>query len=123
MRKMSRRSIVGTLSAIAAAAMGTRANASTPGDLELSGIVCWRHRERGLLMFLPDRPDAGQHLIRLDVSDEASIETLKELRPTAKVVVRLTWRPEIDILAPWQAREIVARGKIVPARIDIANIA
>jgi hypothetical protein len=32
------------------------------------------------------------------------------------------WRPEMDILALWQAREVVFAGETVPTRTDVANI-
>jgi hypothetical protein len=67
-------------------------------------------------MFRPVRPDASDMLIYLKMkaaryNDDADKKLKMLLRPGAAVVVVLSWRPDLDVLAPWQPREVVAAGE------------
>jgi hypothetical protein len=75
-------------------------------------------------MFRPDQRSATQHLIKLDVHSARVAAMLKEhARPSRRIVLRLTWRPDVDIVAPWQAVEIVfPNGERVAALKDTGNI-
>lgn len=113
-RKVSRRRFfgsltgaVGGLTAVGAPAIATPIHPST---LSLDGKVKWCHRQRGLLSFGPDRPDASDLLVRLarprDGGDDAE-RMRRLLRPAAPITMVLTWQPDVDLLMPWQATEVV----------------
>jgi len=95
---------------------------ATPLDIE--GSVSWCNLYRGLLKFRPHRSDAAERLVALEVRDGDDVERLRKYaHPLAPVTLRVGWNPEIDILAPWQAIEIVfANGERVPARKGTNNI-
>jgi len=63
-------------------------------------------------------------LIALELRDGDDVERLlKYAEPLAPVILRVGWSPDVDILAPWQAIEIVfANGERVPARKGTNNI-
>jgi hypothetical protein len=60
-----------------------------------------------LVKFRPDRRDASEQLIELEMDDNEMPERLKVLAPSRVATISLRWRPNVDILAPWQAVEII----------------
>lgn len=108
----------------AAAASGGATAASSPPELELEGCVSWCNWTRGYLKFRPDRRDAAERLIMLDIGDEGDMARLKNnAQPLHPITLRLWWRPDIDVLAPWQAVEVIFRnGERLAARRGINNI-
>ena len=63
-------------------------------------------------------------MVALEVRDGDDVEKLRNYaHPLAPVTLRVGWRPDIDILAPWQAIDIVfANGERIPARKGTSNI-
>jgi hypothetical protein len=108
--------------------LGVGASASAAADaahqLDIEGCVSWCNRYRGLLKFRPLRSDAAERLIALEVRNGDDVERLRKYaNPLAPATLRVGWRPDIDILSPWQAIEIVfASGERVPARKGTSNI-
>jgi hypothetical protein len=103
----------GLIGAAGVATAGSLASANTPEFMSLAGQVRWCNRSRGLLMFRPNRPDAGDMLIALELKSsaaghEADTKLREALRPMSPVTIAFAWRPDVDILAPWQPREVVA---------------
>jgi acyl CoA:acetate/3-ketoacid CoA transferase alpha subunit len=123
---LSRRLMLGALGLSgAAAATGTStAVAAAPLELEIEGCVSWCNYPRGYLKFRPLRRDAAERLIMLDVADEATRERLqKYARPLQPLVLRAAWKPDVDILAPWQAVEVIfANGERFAAVSLVSNI-
>ena len=121
---ISRRILLRALGYSSAAAIGRSTAAPAPTQLDIEGSVSWCNRRRGLLRFRPLRPDAAERLIALEVRNHSVVEKLrKHAYPLAPVTLRVGWRPDIDILAPWQAIEITfANGEGVPARKGKSNI-
>jgi hypothetical protein len=121
---LSRRSLLRALGLSGAVTMTARtAEASRTIALEMSGCVSWCNRQRGFLKFRPCRSDAAERLIKLDLR-HGDIEVLKQYaQPLYPLVLRLAWRPDIDILAPWQAVDIMfPNGQSVAAVTGISNI-
>jgi len=74
--------------------------------LTIRGTVAWCNRARGILMFEPEGAGASRRAIHFDHgNDEAKVKRL--LRPGMVVTVSLRWRPEVDVLSPWQPEEII----------------
>jgi hypothetical protein len=98
--------------------------ASSATQLDIEGSVSWCNLYRGLLKFRPQRSDAAERLVTLEVRDGDDVERLRKYaQPLAPVTLRVKWSPDVDILAPWQAIEIVfANGERVPARKGASNI-
>src|SRR5262245_6929336 len=67
---ISRRNVLGTLALSCAVPVAGSAATATPAVLELTGIVGWCHRVKGLLNFRPDRHDAAAHLVALERPDD-----------------------------------------------------
>ena len=108
----------------AAAVSGGTAIASAPLELEIEGCVSWCNCQRGYLKFRPLRGDAAERLIMLDVADDAILERLqKRARPLQPLVLRVAWKPDVDILAPWQAVEVIfPDGERFAAVRSVSNI-
>jgi hypothetical protein len=98
--------------------------AAAARQLEIEGSVSWCNSYRGLLKFRPLRSDAAERLIALDVLDGDDVERLRKYAsPLAPATLRVGWRPDIDILSPWQAIEVVfATGERVLARKGTSNM-
>jgi hypothetical protein len=92
--------------------------------LDIEGCVSWCNLYRGLLKFRPLRSDAAEHLVTLEVRNGDDVEKLRKYaNPLAPVTLRVEWSPNVDILAPWQATEIIfANGESIPARKGTSNI-
>ena len=121
---ISRRYLLRALSLSGAATISTTTVASSVNQLDIEGCVSWCNLYRGLLKFRPQRPDAAEHLVTLEVRDGDDVERLRKYaQPLAPVTLRVGWSPDIDILAPWQAIEIVfANGERIQARKGTSNI-
>ena len=122
---MSRRLLLRALGLSGAAAVsGSTAIALAPPELEIEGCVSWCNYARGYLKFRPLRSDAAERVIMLDVTNEVARERLgKYARPLQPLVLRVAWRPDVDILAPWQAVEVVfADGERFAAVSQVGNI-
>ena len=106
---------LGIAGAAGCATAGPVPASGTNETMRIDGHVRWCNRPRGLLMFRPARPDASDMLIYLalkaeHLDDDADKRLKTHLRPGAAVAVVLSWRPDLDVLAPWQPREVVAVG-------------
>jgi hypothetical protein len=121
---ISRRFLFRALSLSGVATIGATMAAASAARMDIEGCVSWCNRYRGLLKFRPQRSDAAERLVSLEVRNGDDIERLRKYaHPLAPVTLRVGWRPDIDILAPWQAIEIVfANGERVPARKGTSNI-
>jgi hypothetical protein len=121
---MSRRFLLRTLSLSGVATISAASVASSANQLDIEGSVSWCNLYRGLLKFRPQRSDAAERLVTLEVRDGDDVEKLRKYaHPLAPVTLRVEWSPDIDILAPWQAIEIVfANGERIPARKGTSNI-
>ena len=121
---MSRRFLLRTLSLSGVATISAASVASSANQLDIEGSVSWCNLYRGLLKFRPQRSDAAERLVTLEVRDGDDVEKLRKYaQPLAPVTLRVEWSPDIDILAPWQAIEIVfASGERIPARKGTSNI-
>jgi hypothetical protein len=110
-QKISRRGVVGALGIVMGGLVNAPgASASPPLELSLRGTVSWCNRARGLVKFRPDRRDASEQLIEIEMDDNEMPERLKVLAPSRVATISLRWRPNVDILAPWQAVEIIGPG-------------
>jgi len=114
------------LCALSLLGIGTSAStaAAAAHQLDIEGSVSWCNRYRGLLKFRPLRSDAAERLIVLEVRNDDDVEKLRKYAsPLAPATLRVAWRPDIDVLSPWQAIEIVfAKDERVPARKGKSNI-
>ena len=121
---ISRRFLLRTLSLSGVATISAAPVASSANQLDIEGSVSWCNLYRGLLKFRPQRSDAAERLVTLEVRDGDDVEKLRKYaHPLAPVTLRVEWSPDIDILAPWQAIEIVfANGERIPARKGTSNI-
>jgi hypothetical protein len=121
---ISRRFVLRSLGLSSVATITAPTAAASATQLEIEGSVSWCNRYRGLLKFRPHRPDAAERLVALELRDGDDVERLRMFAdPLAPVTLRVGWRPDVDILAPWQAIEIVfANGERVPARKGTNNI-
>ena len=121
---VSRRFLLRVLSLSGVATISATTVASPANQLDIEGSVSWCNLYRGLLKFRPRRSDAAEHLVTLEVRDGDDVEKLRNYaRPLAPVTLRVGWRPDIDILAPWQAIDILfANGERIPARKGKSNI-
>jgi len=121
---ISRRFLLRTLSLSGVATISAASVASSANQLDIEGSVSWCNLYRGLLKFRPQRSDAAERLVTLEVRDGDDVEKLRKYaHPLAPVTLRVEWSPDIDILAPWQAIEIVfANGERIPARKGTSNI-
>ena len=94
-----------------------RDEVATP-ELELAGKVRWCNYTRGIVSFQPDRSDARKHEVRIyfrNADDTALLRT--HARPEQWVRIRYEWEPDIDVLTPWQAKELVFKdGESLAAR-------
>ena len=124
MMSISRRFLLRTLSLSGVATISAASVASSANQLDIEGSVSWCNLYRGLLKFRPQRSDAAERLVTLEVRDGDDVEKLRKYaHPLAPVTLRVEWSPDIDILAPWQAIEIVfANGERIPARKGTSNI-
>jgi hypothetical protein len=120
---ISRRLLLRALSLSGVATISTPAGASA-NQLDIQGAVSWCNLYRGLLKFRPLRSDAAEHLVTLEVRNGDDVERLRKYaQPLAPVTLRVGWSPEVDILAPWQAIEIIfANGERISARKGRSNI-
>jgi hypothetical protein len=120
---ISRRLLLRALSVSGVATISTPTVAAAH-QLDIQGSVSWCNLYRGLLKFRPLRSDAAEHLVTLEVRNGDDVEKLRKFaHPLAPVTLRVGWSPEVDILAPWQAIEIVfANGERIPARKGRSNI-
>jgi hypothetical protein len=92
--------------------------APTDADTRLTvrGCIAWCNRKRGILMFEPKGAGASRMAINFDVGEDDG-NVWRVLRPGALVTLGLRWRPECDILSPWQPEEIIcATGERFRAR-------
>ena len=121
---VSRRFLLRAFSLSGVATISATTVASSANQLDIEGSVSWCNLYRGLLKFRPRRSDAAEHLVALEVRDGDDVEKLRKYaHPLAPVTLRVEWSPDIDILAPWQAIEIVfASGERIPARKGTSNI-
>ena len=121
---VSRRFLLRAFSLSGVAAISATSVASSATQLDIEGSVSWCNLYRGLLKFRPQRSDAAERLVTLEVRDGDDVEKLRKYaHPLAPVTLRVEWSPDIDILAPWQAIEIVfANGERIPARKGTSNI-
>ena len=121
---VSRRFLLRAFSLSGVATISATSVASSATHLDIEGSVSWCNLYRGLLKFRPRRSDAAEHLVALEVRDGDDVEKLRRYaQPLAPVTLRVEWSPDIDILAPWQAIEIVfASGERIPARKGTSNI-
>jgi len=124
MISVSRRFLLRAFSLSGVATISATTVASSANQLDIEGSVSWCNLYRGLLKFRPRRSDAAEHLVALEVRDGDDVEKLRRYaQPLAPVTLRVEWSPDIDILAPWQAIEIVfASGERIPARKGTSNI-
>jgi hypothetical protein len=124
MISVSRRFLLRAFSLSGVATISATTVASSANQLDIEGSVSWCNLYRGLLKFRPRRSDAAEHLVALEVRDCDDVEKLRRYaQPLAPVTLRVEWSPDIDILAPWQAIEIVfASGERIPARKGTSNI-
>jgi len=124
MISVSRRFLLRAFSLSGVATISATTVASSANQLDIEGSVSWCNLYRGLLKFRPRRSDAAEHLVALEVRDGDDVEKLRRYaQPLAPVTLRVEWSPAIDILAPWQAIEIVfASGERIPARKGTSNI-
>jgi len=124
MISVSRRFLLRAFSLSGVATISATSVASSATQLDIEGSVSWCNLYRGLLKFRPRRSDAAEHLVALEVRDGDDVEKLRRYaQPLAPVTLRVEWSPDIDILAPWQAIEIVfASGERIPARKGTSNI-
>ena len=124
MISVSRRFLLRAFSLSGVATISATTVASSANQLDIEGSVSWCNLYRGLLKFRPRRSDAAEHLVALEVRDGDDVEKLRKYaQPLAPVTLRVEWSPDIDILAPWQAIEIVfASGERIPARKGTSNI-
>lgn len=120
---ISRRLLLRALSVSGVATISTP-TVSPANQLDIEGSVSWCNLYRGLLKFRPLRSDAAEHLVTLEVRHGDDVEKLRKYaHPLAPVTLRVGWSPEVDLLAPWQAIEIVfANGERIPARKGRSNI-
>jgi hypothetical protein len=90
---------------------------ATP-ELELVGKVRWCNYTRGIVSFQPDRSDARKHELRIylrNAGDSALLRT--HARPDQWVRMRYEWEPDTNVLAPWQAKELILKnGERLAAR-------
>jgi hypothetical protein len=121
---MSRRFLLRSFGLSGVATISASTPASSLTQLDIEGSVSWCNRYRGLLKFRPHRSDAAERLVALEPRGGNDVEKLRMYaHPLAPATLRLRWSPDIDILAPWQAIEIVfANGERVPARKGTNNI-
>ena len=124
MISVSRRFLLRAFSLSGVATISATTVASPANQLDIEGSVSWCNLYRGLLKFRSRRSDAAEHLVTLEVRDGDDVEKLRRYaQPLAPVTLRVEWSPDIDILAPWQAIEIVfASGERIPARKGTSNI-
>jgi hypothetical protein len=112
---MSRRAVVGGLGVVAGGA-ASAALPETGAQLVVKGTVAWSHAACALLSFHTDPPGRDPMVVRLQV-DAADRLRLQRQRPGMAVTVKLTWRPDLDILAPWAPQEVTcANGDRFVAR-------
>jgi hypothetical protein len=119
---MSRRAVVGGLGIAAGGVVNSAVGATLPetgAQLVVKGTVAWCHTARGLLSFHADPPGRDPMVVRLQV-DAADRLRLQRQRPGMAVTVKLSWRPDLDILAPWAPQEVTcANGDRFVARLDM----
>ena len=122
-RRISRRLFgkgVVAVAGCAAVSTGAAHSASAAQTMTLSGHVRWFNRSRGLVMFRPDRPDASDILIHLQLQrpwvNADDMKLRKLIRPLAAMTVTFTWRPDIDVLAPWHPNSLVSAGEMLACR-------
>jgi len=121
---ISRRFLLRSLGLSGVATISASTQASSAMQLDIEGCVSWCNRCRALLKFRPHRSDAAERLVVLEPRGGDDVEKLRlYAHPLAPATLRVRWSPDIDILAPWQAIEIVfANGERVPARKGTNNI-